>query len=142
MRSSRHTIPLILICMATLFAVSACASAQYYNNEFQGDPLQYLVGEWEGMVDIPGPVQPNERVLVIPSQPSGSMLYGYYGVETTRLSKKSISVEQINGTITIRLFTGLATASLQLNRMGNVLILRGLLKSANLPNQMLLTKKK
>ncbi len=126
--------------------VGACASASpgsYYQSDgFNNDPLSYLVGEWEGEVDSPGAPLPPQRILIIPFQPSGSTLYGYYGIERGHLGKRSISVQQFDGHVGIKFYTGFANVTLWLERMGNDYVLQGELKSANLPNPMILRKNK
>ncbi len=139
--------PVFLIgCFAALaIVVSACASATYTNNKFNEDPLVYLIGEWEGTVNIPGsPIPEWERILIISYQASSPVLEARYGIPGTRYQgRATVYVEQLNGSISITFRTGSgSTATLWLQRMGDEYVLNGTLKTPNLSNSMILRKKK
>jgi hypothetical protein len=120
----------LLICLVTLAVLaSACASAQYSKNEFPGDPLQYLVGEWGGTLDNEWDLQRPDRSLIIYRQTSSPTLRGGYGVPA-RLSQVTIQVERYGGDVSIRFRSGAGSdVHLWLMRSGDSLILKGTLRT-------------
>ena len=138
---------LVLACFTAIMAViSACGSIQhYYVDKFEGDPLTYLVGEWEGTVNIPGSTHPEaERMLIIPPQRTSSILTAYYGIPGTRFQgRTTVYVGHSEGRISVNFKTGSGSrATLWLMRMNGEYVLNGELRTTNLPNQMILRKKK
>jgi hypothetical protein len=135
---------LLLICFLAL-ALGACASTHYSSNEFIADPLEYLVGEWEGTASIPGAQIPLvDRILIIYPQPKGQTLKARYGIPgTSYQGPTTVEVMQSNGIVSIAFRTGSASrVSLWLQRSGNTLILNGTINTqSGLPSPMILRKK-
>ncbi len=125
--------------------VTSCASSEHYSGAFNEDPLTYLVGEWEGHVDVPGDTRfPPARFLIIYPQSPSSELMARYGIpETAYQGSTMVTVARSGAEISVTFRTGSGSvASLWLRRFGEDLVLEGVLRSANLPNRMILRKKK
>lgn len=138
-----RAIALLFGCLTLLLLISACASIQH-SERFDEHPMRYLIGEWEGTVNVPGDkLLSPDRILVIYYQPESQFLKAHYGIPGTRYQgPTSVKVIQFNGNIGISFTTGSQSrATLWLKRLGDDLVLIGELKTTNLPNQMILRKK-
>lgn len=136
---------LAMLAVAVSACVSASGSASYYEDRFSGDPLTYLVGKWEGTVQVAGDQLPPARMLIVYPGQTGSTIWAQYGIpETRHQGPTSILIEGYDGKVSVNFRTGSnSKVNLWLQRMGNDLVLNGTLKSQNgIPWQIILKKVK
>lgn len=153
-RASWNHRVLLFTCLALAVISFGCASTPHQSaDEFKGDPLQYLGGEWYGQVtlnffDSLGP----ERFLTIyPSftyaGEAGLVVGAEYGVTGRTRGAIQVQVVQFDGSINIsfRVAGSLSVVRLTLYRMGDDLVLSGRLNTLNTdapPYPLILRKKK